>query len=73
MDACVRNLATFTSISLGQAIKAATYNVAQMLGGDVAQQKGSLNVGMDADLVVLSPEGFILSTWIMGKQVYASE
>jgi N-acetylglucosamine-6-phosphate deacetylase len=70
MDACVRNLAAFTSISLGQAIKAATFNVAQMLGGEVAQRKGSLDVGKDADLVVLSPEGYVKSTWIMGKRVY---
>lgn len=70
MDACVRNLATFTSISLGHAIKAASYNVAQMLGGEVARCKGSLDVGKDADLVVLSPEGFVRATWIMGQRVY---
>ncbi|KAI5475092.1 Metallo-dependent hydrolase [Pseudohyphozyma bogoriensis] len=57
MDHCVRNLADFTSISLGKAIRCATWNVAQMLGGEVKERKGALLPGKDADLVVLSEEG----------------
>ncbi|KAM0786133.1 hypothetical protein ACM66B_006942 [Microbotryomycetes sp. NB124-2] len=73
LDACVRNLASFTSTSLAQAIKAATYNVAQMLGGQVAQTKGSLEVGKHADLVVLDKNGHVLSTWVMGREVWTAD
>ena len=55
------------------AIKAATYNVAQMLGGQEAQTKGSLEVGKHADLVVLDRDGHVRSTWIMGKEVWQAD
>ncbi|ORY85960.1 hypothetical protein BCR35DRAFT_277635 [Leucosporidium creatinivorum] len=70
LDHCVRNLASFTSIPLSKAIQCATWNVAQMLGGDVAKRKGALLEGRDADLVVLDRDGFLQSTWVMGKEVY---
>ncbi|KAK4048414.1 N-acetyl-glucosamine-6-phosphate deacetylase [Microbotryomycetes sp. JL201] len=73
LDACVRNLASFTSTSLAQAIKAATYNVAQMLGGHVAETKGSLEVGKHADLVILDQDGNVRSTWIMGRQLWTAD
>ena len=49
---------------------AATYRPAQMLGGDIAQRKGQLKEGFDADLVILGWDGVVQSTWIMGEEVY---
>ena len=71
MDHCVRNLATFTSIPLWKAIRCATWNVAQMLGGEVAERKGALLEGRDADLVVLDQRGYVQSTWVMGREVWS--
>lgn len=73
MDHCVRNLAAFTSIPLSKAIRCATWNVAQMLGGEVAAHKGALKAGYDADLVVLDASGVVQSTWVMGKEVWSLE
>lgn len=73
LDQCVRNLAAFTSIPISKAIRCATWNVAQMLGGEVAKTKGALLDGMDADLVVLDEDGFVLSTWVMGLEVWKAE
>lgn len=71
MDLCVRNLAAFTSIPLEKAIRCATWNVAQMLGGEVAERKGALLEGRDADMVVMDREGFVQSTWVMGREVWS--
>lgn len=71
LDECVRNLSRFASIPLSMAIKCATWNVAQMLGGEVPKHKGSLTTGMDADLVVLSREGVVLSTWVAGREAWS--
>ncbi|KAL8284003.1 hypothetical protein RQP46_005116 [Phenoliferia psychrophenolica] len=73
LDQCVRNLAAFTSIPISKAVRCATWNVAQMLGGDVARTKGALLEGRDADLVVLDEEGFVLSTWVMGVEVWSAK
>ncbi|KAG9076103.1 hypothetical protein FRC06_009701, partial [Ceratobasidium sp. 370] len=51
---CVRNFMAFTSATLGQAIKCATYNPAKCLG--IEARKGTLRAGADADLVVMSSE-----------------
>ncbi|QRW25182.1 carbohydrate esterase family 9 protein [Rhizoctonia solani] len=46
----------------GDAIKCATYNPAKCLG--IEARKGTLRAGADADLVVMTAEGEILSTWL---------
>lgn len=71
MDGCVRNHAKFTASSLGESIRAATYNPAQMLGGDIAKNKGHLRAGGDADLVILDHDGKVISTWVAGKCVFS--
>ncbi|KAF8756718.1 Amidohydrolase family [Rhizoctonia solani] len=62
---CIRNFMAFTSCTLGDAIKCATYNPAKCLG--IEARKGTLRAGADADLVVMTAEGEILSTWVSGK------
>lgn len=51
IDECIRNFQKFTNCPLVEAIEAATLHPARLLGID--KQKGTLNVGGDADLVFL--------------------
>jgi N-acetylglucosamine-6-phosphate deacetylase len=70
INTCLFNLSNFASISLPEALLAATYRPAQMLGGPLLRTKGQLKEGYDADLVVLGWDGTVKSTWIMGQEVY---
>ncbi|KAL7419287.1 N-acetyl-glucosamine-6-phosphate deacetylase [Cryptotrichosporon argae] len=67
---CVANLASYASITLPEALVCATANPAHMLGPAVAARKGRLEPGFDADLVVLDWQGRVVSTWVMGDEVY---
>ena len=69
LDKCVRNFSRFTGCSLGEAIKCATFNPARCLG--IEGRKGTLRPGADADLIVLDRKGYVQSTWVRGKQVWA--
>lgn len=69
-DAAVRNLVTYTGCSLAEALAAASLNPANLLG---LESKGRLEPGANADLVLLSPEGYVQSTWIAGKVVFQKE
>lgn len=51
IDECIRNFQKFTNCPLVEAIEAATLHPARLLGID--KQKGTLNVGGDADFVFL--------------------
>lgn len=66
---CIKNFMAFTSSTLGQAIKCATYNPAKCLG--IEARKGTLRAGADADLVVMNRRGEVLSTWVAGKMVWS--
>ncbi|KAF8511984.1 Metallo-dependent hydrolase [Gautieria morchelliformis] len=68
LDVCVRNFAAFTGCSLGEAIKCATYNPAACL--NIANRKGTLRPGADADLVLLDTAGFVKATWVQGRKVW---
>lgn len=69
LDKCVRNFVRYTGCTLSQAIKCATYNPARCL--NIENNKGTLRAGADADLAVLDHQGNVLSTWVMGKMVWA--
>ena len=64
MDAAVRNLRSFTSCSLSDAVDAATATPAAVLRDDT---RGELVAGRRGDLVVLSPGGDVLATVIGGE------
>ena len=49
---CVNNFINWTGASIAEAIDAVTVTPAAMLG--IAEAKGSLRVGADADLVILT-------------------
>ena len=68
MDAAVRNLIRYTGCSLAQAAACAAENPARLLG---LQDKGGLVPGMDADLVLLSPEGIVQATLVQGQVLYS--
>jgi len=67
MDRAVRNYAEFTG-SLRAASHAASLAPAQLLG--IADRKGSLDNGKDADLIVIDDDCNVLLTVIGGRIVY---
>ena len=71
LGSCVRNFARFTACTLAQAIVCATYNPARCLG--IENKKGTLRPGADADLIVLNRKGYVQSTWVKGKEVWARQ
>jgi len=64
MDRAVRNIMEIANFSLRQSVRMATINPARMLG--VGDRKGSLAVGKDADIVVLTPQGNVIKTIVGG-------
>lgn len=71
MERAVRNFLQFTHCSIPEAIRCATLTPAQLLGID--NRKGSLEVGRDADLVLLDSEFNVSYTILRGEIVYAHD
>jgi len=69
MDKAVKNFMTASGCSLPEAVKAASLNPARLLG--IANRKGSIEEGKDADLVIFDPDFNVLYTIIGGDVVYA--
>lgn len=57
--------------SVVEALEAATLHPALAL--NIADKKGTLNFGSDADFLFLTPELDVISTWIAGECVYQSD
>jgi N-acetylglucosamine-6-phosphate deacetylase len=70
MNRAARNAIAFSGCSLAEAIRMATLVPAQIAG--VADRKGSLEPGKDADLVLLRPDFTVAATMIEGRMVYES-
>jgi len=70
---CVNNFKRWTGCGTAKVLETVTSTPAKMLGKDVEKRKGKLDVGMDADLVVLQegPEGdlTVQQVWKFGAQV----
>jgi N-acetylglucosamine-6-phosphate deacetylase len=64
LDAAVRNVMQFANWDLQQALRTATLNPARVAG---LANRGHLQAGARADLVVLSPSGEVRSTIIGGR------
>ncbi|KAJ1945982.1 N-acetyl-glucosamine-6-phosphate deacetylase [Linderina pennispora] len=62
---CVRNFHKFTQCSVVEAIEAATLHPALMLG--IADRKGSLAFGCDADIVLLTDDLHVDSVFVRGE------
>jgi len=65
LDTAVRNFIRFTGEPLETAVELASRNPARMAGLDA----GELRAGGAADVVVLSPEGAVIETWIAGSRI----
>nr|CAG4638456.1 EOG090X06GX [Cyclestheria hislopi] len=68
MDKCVRHFKKASGCSTVQALEAATLHPALALG--IADKKGTLDFGADADLVFLDEQLNVISTWIASQRVY---
>jgi N-acetylglucosamine-6-phosphate deacetylase len=64
MDRAVRNVTSFAGWTLQQALRPATLNPARVIG--LAEKKGALVPGADADMVVLTPSGDVIKTIVQG-------
>jgi len=64
----VRTMATKVNVPLREAVVMATENPARAVG---LERKGRLEVGADADLVVLSPELEVVRTFSGGEQIFS--
>lgn len=70
-DRALRNLITFTGISLSRASHATSLNPARLAGRE--HDLGSLDIGKQADIVLLNPDQLnVMATWVGGRQVFAS-
>jgi N-acetylglucosamine-6-phosphate deacetylase len=70
LDQAVRNIVEFTVASLPEAIQMATLTPARSIG--VADRKGSLEPGKDADIVILDDDLDVLKTMVGGEVVYST-
>jgi N-acetylglucosamine-6-phosphate deacetylase len=68
LDAAVRNLVRFAGATLSEAVFAASSAPSALVGrGDI----GAIESGRRADLVILDDDGWVLATWIDGKEVWS--
>jgi len=65
LDRAVRNVMSFVSWPLANAVRSATLNPAKLLG--ISSDRGTLARGSVADVVVLTPAGEIVKTIIAGQ------
>jgi len=68
MDQALRNAVRWLDIGLTEAVKLVSTNPAGVIGFE--NKKGKLDVGYDADFVVLDKQFNVLQTWIAGKLYY---
>ncbi|XP_056263211.1 N-acetylglucosamine-6-phosphate deacetylase [Pseudoliparis swirei] len=68
MDMCVRHFQRAAGCSLEEALEAASLHPAQLLG--LTEQKGTLDFGSDADLVLLDDALNVKATFISGEEVW---
>jgi N-acetylglucosamine-6-phosphate deacetylase len=69
LDQAVRNVCVMTGCLLEEALLSVTEIPARSLG---LAGKGRLEVGMDADLVLLTPEGQVVKTFVGGELFFSS-
>jgi N-acetylglucosamine-6-phosphate deacetylase len=71
LDKAIRNLISYTGCSLSQAVRTVTATPATLLG--IANRKGQIAPGFDADLVLLTSGYDVEATVIDGSVVYRKE
>lgn len=68
MDQALKNAVKWLDISLPEAINMVSYNPAKVIGVDNC--KGKIQVGYDADFVIMDQQLNIVQTWIGGEIFY---
>ena len=63
-----KNLVKFTGRPIGEISKVMSSNPAELLG--LSEEKGTIEVGKDADLVMLNDNYDIVNTFVMGRKVF---
>ena len=63
-DRAIRNMVSFTGVTLCDAVRMASWNPARLLG--IEDRKGCLRPGADADVVLLHPDGTVVGTMARG-------
>jgi N-acetylglucosamine-6-phosphate deacetylase len=69
MDRAVRNVTKFAGWGLQQALRLATLNPSRVVG---LSNRGKLEAGAEADIVVLSPNGEVRTTFVNGARTEAA-
>lgn len=70
-DRCVRTMRDLAEIPLTEAVSMMTESPARVLG--IEKQKGSIQVGMDADIVIFDEDVQVKKVWIGGKLIVDNE
>ena len=70
MNECVRNLMRSTRASVCEAAKCASEHPAKLL--KLYQNKGSLNIGADADLIIIDDQIDVKATYVAGNLIWSS-
>ena len=65
----VRNVVHWRIASPADAVRMASTVPARILG--LADRKGRIAIGYDADLVALDPDLEVVTTWVRGRVVYS--
>ena len=71
LDTALRNLITFTSCTLEEALSTITTVPAKLLG--ISSKKGEIAPGFDADLVLLSSDLTVMATIVAGEIVFKND
>lgn len=71
MGNAVKNMMTYTSCSLADAITMASENPAKQL--NLFDRKGSLAVGKDADIVILNGQNDVIMTFCRGERAFTTK
>lgn len=66
---CVRNMVVSAGLTLPQAVRCVTENVAMLMRDDT---RGGIEAGRRADFLVLDREGDVRQTWIAGELVWSA-
>lgn len=74
----VRNLMQWAGVSLAEAVRTVTENIAGLMDLDgrgemSTEERGCLATDFLADFVVLSDEGEVLETWVGGRKVWEKD
>ena len=68
MNQAVYNMRKYGNVPMHQAVRMASLNAAKSIG--IANKKGSLTAGKDADVVIMDHRCKVLTTFVRGRKLY---